>query len=164
MNTYKIIGKDLQDKHMHRDNPLADWINNGGYGYGLFETDERNMPRAEIQDFILSQFERFNVPFPPAEVIDIGINVAFHHISSWDPYYMFAYNMTEVDITNGWMVNTYKITQDNGKLIELDTDDLETFVACPGQDIQSFNHYMNAPGLTNIPDGEFIDSHLCGEG
>lgn len=144
--------------------PLADWLNNGGYESGIFETTEHSMPRAEVQDFILSQFSRFNLPLPLPEIIDTGINIAFCHISQWDPYYMFQNDMTEVDVTQEWLSNTYKIAQDNGKFIELDTDDLETFRYRKDQDLEAFNHYMNIPGLINLPDGDVLDDHLKGSG
>lgn len=164
MQTYKIIGKDLNDKHIARAQPLADWLNNGGYESGIFETSERHMPRAEIQDFILTQFNVFNLPLPPMEIIDAGIDVAFSHLSMWDPYYMFDNDMTEIDRTQEWLNNTFKIAQDNGKFIELDSDDLETFVHVPDQDLNAFNYYMSIPGLRNLPNGAELEEHLKGNG
>jgi hypothetical protein len=122
------------------------------------------MPKAEIFNYITEWYDYFKLSLPPQEIFDVSIEVAFNHFDRWDPYYLFGYNLTDVELTNDWMTSTFKMT-DDGVTQELDPDHLETFRYVPDQDRQSYEYYVQYPGqLHKLPCGDDIDMHLVGEG
>ena len=149
------IGEE-RDYH-NKEAELLNWASYYGSGIsGIYSPEE--LPK-EMFDFCVSQFERFNMPVPPEDVILRGMWAAFITVDYYDPYQLF-YGETDVIYTDDWMHKTYRLDDDES---DLDPDFLETFELLPDQDVKTFENYINNPGLEKISCGDIIEDHVAGE-
>lgn len=120
-------------------------------GCGLMGlNDEGDLPR-ELIDFCFSQYDRFGIPRPPESVVRLGAWSTYETVDIAAPYSLFM-GVGDVDTSPDWQVYTYDILDPyTKKVIEAETEWLETFVFVPGQAEESFNHFMAHPGIEHLP-------------
>lgn len=139
-----------EPKHYYQEASLHDWVNNSGYGIiGL--QDYMEVP-GEAIEFCFSQYDRFGIPRPPKDVVQLGAWCALWAIDVIDPYLLFC-GVSNVELSDEWQKYTYEITDLNNKLHEADPEHLETFIEVPGKDEFMFNDLIQKPGLDALPCG-----------
>lgn len=155
-NSGKVFGLDLDS--LYHTMGLYEWNNHSGQGY----MDLEGKPSDSTVLFVLSQFERFNVPVFPLlnELIDHCYSKVVEVIDFWEPYALF-WGLTDIVATEDWRFSVYTVGGD-----ETNPEYLETFKLEPGQGMKAFNELMGMPGLSPVPYGlgDFIEDQLFCDG
>ena len=109
-------------------------------------------PPDEAVQFILSQFERFRVQFPPelTGLINSCWQTLMYYLNHYDPYCMFS-GLSEVQVTEDWQKFSYCLTPPHGFSTEIPAGRIETYKLYPGDDVLIFNDLMGKPGLGALP-------------
>ena len=143
---------------------LWDWVTNTGDGISGFRFGD--IPPGCL-DFIMSQYHRFNVPFP-IEIMEVaiaGASCSFHFADCIDPYAMY-HGCSDVEVTDEWAEHTYEVFDADGSPFskEVDPEHTETFRLIPGQCEAYFERQIAMPGLGALPfwHGAQIDDMLDG--
>ena len=124
---------------------LGDWAAEGSMSITSWD-----IPPDAVQ-FMLSQFNRFGVPFPPEmiELLDSCWNTLLYYLNHFDPYCIYS-GLTEVEITEDWQKFAYCITPPGCCATEIPAEKVETYKLYPGNDQIIFNDLMGKPGLGAI--------------
>lgn len=138
-------GEDQEFASAKRD-MLYDWCMESGQGFMAMDWDP---PPESCSRFILSQFERFNAPFPEElfPILKISSQAVLHWIDFLDPYLLY-WDTTDICLTSDWEFTTFII---DGS--EIDPCEVETFTLNPGTSESTFHHCMSHPGLESLPNG-----------
>lgn len=126
---------------------LGEWSQNGAMS--LTETS----PSPQTVNFVLGQFERFNIPFPAEllPLIDVCYNTLMYYFNHYDPYSIYS-GLSEVQVTDDWRNYTFCIDTFTGFNMEIPSNKIETYRLYPGNDELIFHDLMSKPGLGAIPE------------
>lgn len=151
-------------RQFEQEASLHDYTNNTGMG--LMGIPDPNYLPKELIEFCLSQYDRFNIPRPHQNVIEVGAWATYFALDFSDPYALLM-GVSDVNYTHDWQSYTYEIKDPNtGRIIEArNVEMLETFsVMQNGQAEVAFNHYMSHPGFESMPDYLVEHITLCLDG
>jgi hypothetical protein len=116
----------------------------------------------EATDFILTQFDRFGIPYPPQELLDYCL-ITVWNVMVYRDSYLWVSDITDLTYTDDWMKYTYEMKDLDGETIECDPEKLETFRHLPGNDEKSFLEILAKPGLDSVDYGYLFTDELLGE-
>lgn len=141
------FGKEIEDE---LDWPEVDYLGEWS-GEGAMSIYDWEPSEPTIQ-FVLSQFDRFNIPFTEEllPLIDVCYSALLYYLNHYDPYFVYL-GLTEVQVTDHWKNFSYCLTGHLGMSTELPANRVETYRLYPGNDELIFNDLMSKPGLGAIP-------------
>lgn len=149
----------VQDYYDNQEDYLGCWASEGTMAICDWS------PLPQTVEFVVSQFDRFGIPFPPelSPLIDSAYSTLLYYLNHYNPYCVFS-GLTEVQVTDHWQNFSYCITASNGMKRELPVNKIETYKLYPGDDHVIFNDLMSKPGLDAVDAFDMDDEDLFGEG
>jgi hypothetical protein len=115
----------------------------------------------EVEQFMISQFIRFNVALPRPDLLIWCWEMAFYYIDQYDPY-LFFWGMSDVIKTEDNYYYQYALRDGDDRWYEVEADELETFAQWSGFEGR-FQDIYNTPGLSEYFDGveDFLQNHIA---
>lgn len=99
----------------------------------------------DCYDFMMSQFQRFQLPWAPMEMLRVFWNEAIFFLDVFSPDAFFG-GLTDVISTEDRYYFTFEIQSEDGRLIHMPPEDIQTFKLWPPGN-GNYEYMMRHPGL-----------------